>query len=120
MTMLPQIQVVTLAVDDYKRHLQEVAELAAELAASRTTTTAPAKFWTLAECAAELKIDADTIQKWAVAGRIPGAKIGREWRFLSADVLAWFRQGGTAGADPIHAAVETELAERRKRKNRRL
>lgn len=45
----------------------------------------------LAAAAAFLGLHPDTLADRARAGIIPGAKIGKEWRFLPADLEAYFR-----------------------------
>lgn len=45
---------------------------------------------TTEEVAKYLKTSPDTIKRLARAGRIPGVKIGRAWRFRRADVEAPF------------------------------
>lgn len=52
---------------------------------------APAGSLDLAAAAAFLGIHPDTLAERARAGIIPGAKIGRAWRFLAADLAAYFR-----------------------------
>ena len=44
---------------------------------------------TLAQAAAYLQIHEDTLQRRAAAGIIPGAKIGKRWVFLEADLAAY-------------------------------
>ena len=86
------------------------------------------------EAAEFLKIDRTTVLELAGAGELPGAKVGRAWVFLEADLieylrdkvrrqtnerreLAAFRSGN--GGDPER--VETELAgSRTARRTRRL
>lgn len=34
-----------------------------------------------------------TIRKYAKAGVIPGRKVGKDWRFVKADLLTWIRSG---------------------------
>lgn len=41
------------------------------------------------EVAAYLKINQATAYHWAQAGRLPGIKIGRIWRFRRSDIDAW-------------------------------
>lgn len=41
------------------------------------------------EVAAYLKINQATAYHWAQAGRLPGIKIGRIWRFRKQDIDAW-------------------------------
>lgn len=55
------------------------------------TPTPVATSLDLQEAAAFLGIHADTLRERAAAGIIPGAKIGKEWRFLDVDLAAWLR-----------------------------
>lgn len=45
----------------------------------------------LESAAAFLGLHRDTLRSRAAAGIVPGAKIGKEWRFLEADLVAYFR-----------------------------
>lgn len=45
----------------------------------------------LAAAAALLGLHPDTLRERARSRQIPGAKIGKEWRFLEADLLDYFR-----------------------------
>jgi excisionase family DNA binding protein len=47
---------------------------------------------TLEEVARYLKMQPQTIYLWAQTGKIPGAKLGKEWRFRKDIIDAWFRQ----------------------------
>lgn len=47
---------------------------------------------TLEEVAKYLKMQPQTIYTWAQTGKIPAAKIGKEWRFRKDIIDAWFRQ----------------------------
>lgn len=47
---------------------------------------------TIEEVAKYLKLKPQTIYMWAQNGKIPAAKIGREWRFRRDLVDAWFNQ----------------------------
>ncbi|WP_374012081.1 helix-turn-helix domain-containing protein [Pseudoxanthomonas koreensis] len=46
---------------------------------------------TLLEAAKLLKLHPVTVAEWAIDGRIPGAKIGRRWVFIEADLLGYVR-----------------------------
>jgi excisionase family DNA binding protein len=48
-------------------------------------------FVNLAEAAALLKVHPNTVRARVREGRMPGAKVGRDWRFLEADLVAWMR-----------------------------
>lgn len=45
----------------------------------------------LEEAARFLGMHRDTLRERAAAGIIPGAKIGKSWRFLDADLAAYLR-----------------------------
>ena len=45
---------------------------------------------TLEEVAAYLKLKPQTIYTWAQTGKIPAAKIGKEWRFKKSIIDTWF------------------------------
>ncbi len=47
---------------------------------------------TLEEVAKYLKMKPQTIYTWAQSGKIPAAKLGKEWRFRKDLVDAWFNQ----------------------------
>lgn len=49
-------------------------------------------FMTLEEVAAYLKVKPQTIYTWAQEKRIPGAKLGKEWRFKKSVIDEWFLQ----------------------------
>ncbi len=44
---------------------------------------------TLTEVAEYLRVSERTVKEWAVAGEIPGGKLGAAWRFKKADVKTW-------------------------------
>jgi len=47
---------------------------------------------TIEDVARYLKLKPQTIYTWAQNGKIPAAKIGKEWRFRRDLVEAWFNQ----------------------------
>jgi excisionase family DNA binding protein len=47
---------------------------------------------TIEEVAQYLKMQPTTIYTWAQAGKIPAAKIGKEWRFRRDLIDIWFAQ----------------------------
>jgi excisionase family DNA binding protein len=47
---------------------------------------------TLEEVAQYLKMKPQTIYTWAQTGKIPAAKLGKEWRFRKDWVDAWLNQ----------------------------
>jgi excisionase family DNA binding protein len=47
---------------------------------------------TLEEVAKNLKFKPQTIYTWAQNGKIPAAKLGKEWRFRKSVVDKWFNR----------------------------
>jgi PTS system nitrogen regulatory IIA component len=47
---------------------------------------------TLEEVARYLKLKPQTIYTWAQNGKIPAAKLGKEWRFKKSVIDRWFDQ----------------------------
>jgi len=47
---------------------------------------------TLAEAAAYLRLPPQTQKRDALAGRLPGRRVGRRWRFLKTSLDDWLRQ----------------------------
>lgn len=48
-----------------------------------------------------LNVSRETLYREVRAGRIPGTKIGNQWRFSEPEVIAWF-QSRCAGAPEAH------------------
>lgn len=44
------------------------------------------------ECAKLMRCTAERVEEMARAGEIPGLKIGRNWLFVRADLLAWLAE----------------------------
>lgn len=61
----------------------------------------------LIDAAAFLGVHPDTLRERAAAGEIPGAKIGKEWRFLEADLVDYFRSHYRKGAACRSSSAET-------------
>jgi excisionase family DNA binding protein len=49
----------------------------------------PDEIMTLEEVARYLKLKPQTVYKWAQEGQIPGAKLGKEWRFRRGILDEW-------------------------------
>ena len=47
---------------------------------------------TIEEVAKYLKLKPQTIYTWAQNGKIPAAKLGKEWRFKKSVIDKWFNQ----------------------------
>ena len=47
---------------------------------------------TIEEIAKYLKLKPQTIYTWAQNGKIPAAKLGKEWRFKKTVIDKWFNQ----------------------------
>src|SRR3546814_18855758 len=48
---------------------------------------------TVAEAARLLKVHPNTVRNLIKAGTIPAARVGRQWRFVEAELVAWIRSG---------------------------
>ncbi len=55
---------------------------------------------TLEEAAAYLRVHPRTLRMKASAGAIPGAKIGKVWRFHKRQLENWLMEGGALAAHP--------------------
>jgi excisionase family DNA binding protein len=51
------------------------------------------------ECAALLDCTVDQVRELAGAGEIPGLKIGRPWRFIRSDLIAYLAEKARAEAE---------------------
>lgn len=45
------------------------------------------------EVSEALNISRGTLLRWVTEGRIPGVRLGRQWRFRSSDVTRWLAEG---------------------------
>ena len=52
---------------------------------------------TPAQAAALLQVDEEAVLALAEEGRLPGRRIGDEWRFARTALVAWLSEGGDAG-----------------------
>ncbi len=63
---------------------------------------------TIEELAAYLKLKPQTVCRWAQTGKVPAAKLGKEWRFRRSLVDAWIDEQMTGGRPTGDAsALET-------------
>lgn len=60
-----------------------------------------AEILTTKEAADFLKLHEKTLSRLARQGKLPGNKIGGEWRFLKEDLVGWIHEGRSLEA---HAA----------------
>ncbi|TGX44716.1 DNA-binding protein [Sphingomonas naasensis] len=77
-------------------------------AASRRRAEMGERLLSVEDAAAFLKVHANTVRAWVRSGRIPGAKIGRGWRFIEADLVAVTREGYSAPARMQPSAFHEE------------
>ncbi len=52
-----------------------------------------------------LNVSHDTIYRLARDATIPGRKVGNQWRFSKAALLAWLRDAAPTGRSPSSAVV---------------
>lgn len=63
---------------------------------------------TAREAAAYLSVSEDAVRSEAEAGRLPGQRVGDDWRFLGLALARWLFDG--ASAAPVAASLEERLA----------
>ena len=51
----------------------------------------PSEVLTADEAAAYLRVSKKTIYRLVIAGKVPGQKVGRSWRFRQADLVAFLQ-----------------------------
>ena len=56
----------------------------------------PFDILTPSQAAAYLQVDEETVLREAEAGRLPGQKLGGQWRFLRLAIAEWLRSGERA------------------------
>ena len=61
---------------------------------STPTGTTNSEVMTLDELAVYLKIPKSTLYKLVQEGRLPGQKIGKQWRFARQAIDGWLAEGG--------------------------
>ena len=66
------------------------------------------KMLSLREAAAFLGVHPNTVRAQVRQGIIPGSKVGRDWRFLHDDLVAWIRSGYREAARVQLSALERE------------
>lgn len=77
---------------------------------SRTPTSTSGEPTTLSlrAAAALLGVHPNTVRAQVRRGILPGTKVGRSWRFLDADLVAWIRSGYPEAARMQLSALERE------------
>lgn len=71
----------------------------------------PGEVLTLAQAAAYLQVDEDSLEADARAGRVPARMLGGEWRFHRAGLAAWLSAPpGVPGDTPAEAALRRHQA----------
>lgn len=60
------------------------------------------------EAADYLRVPEAVVIKEAAEGRLPGRKVGDEWRFLGGELVRWLYEGTSAA--PVAASLEERLA----------
>lgn len=62
------------------------------------------------EVSAHLGIVPETVYRWLAAGRLPGHRIGRLWKFKLDEVDDWIRQGRTVEEPPAQVVTPAQSA----------
>ena len=68
------------------------------------------RWLSVAEIAAHLGVNPDTVYKWITRKKMPGHKLGRLWKFLASEVDAWVKAGKAA----VDVATASDVIPKRK------
>ncbi len=71
----------------------------------------PPEMMTIEEVAQFLRIPVSSVYKLAQAGKLPGAKLGRHWRFYRQSLLEWIAAQSAAGLNAKGKAAPPEEEE---------
>ncbi len=64
-------------------------------------------FLTASEVATLLKLNVYTVYLLAQQGKLPGSKVGGQWRFMESHVIRWFEsQALSPNKDALRSATE--------------
>ena len=72
------------------------------------------------EVADYLRTNIETIKRMARDGRLPAAKLGRNWRFRKTDIDEWLATGGSEYEDLVEEGLAAVTAERKAAGRRRV
>ncbi len=78
------------------------------------------KIMTSEDVADYLRTNVETIRRRARAGRLPAAKLGRNWRFRKADLDEWLATGGSEYEDLVEEGLAAVTEERKVAERRRI
>jgi excisionase family DNA binding protein len=78
-------------------------------------TDAPDTIMTLDDLAAYVKLSKSSLYKLCQAGKVPGAKVGRTWRFHKDVIDAWIK----TGVPPTQAYGSTQDGRKRRSQTRK-
>ena len=73
-----------------------------------------ASVMTTREAAEYLRTSEDSIKRFARAGQIPAAKLGRAWRFVKDDLDRWLARGGMAPERDSADSIAMMASQKRK------
>jgi excisionase family DNA binding protein len=66
---------------------------------------------TIEELAAYLKLSKSSLYQFARAGKVPGVKIGEQWRFQKSAIDEWMRSRTTPPQPKAHGKVRVKKGE---------
>jgi excisionase family DNA binding protein len=72
------------------------------------SAASPPALLSLRAAASFLGVHPNTVRAHVNRGRLPGTKVGRHWRFIETDLVAWIRQGYSEAARMRLGARERE------------
>ncbi len=54
------------------------------------------RWMSVEEIAEYLGVSRDSVYNWVTQGKMPGHKVGRQWKFKKDEIDEWVRSGGSA------------------------
>lgn len=78
----------------------------------RSWTTMTYDYMTFEQASELLNVSRSTLYRWLREGKVPGHKLGRQWRFVREELEQWTRQGPDGQATRALARLGDRLRER--------
>lgn len=76
-------------------------------------SNSPDSVMTVKEVADYLRVNQRTVYRLAVDGRIPGFKVGANWRFKRGDIDAWIAAQSAAAPAPLDGTPDAQLGNKK-------
>lgn len=95
----PAPMLVTMTEVDLRRVVRDEV-LSALAAVGRDATEPPSEWLDAEQAAAAVQVSSRTMRNLASSGELPATRVGRQWRFLRADLEAYLARPRPGRSDP--------------------